>query len=299
MKKIAVLMSTYNGEKYLKEQLDSILNQRNVDVDIIVRDDGSNDKTIEILNDYRQKKGIKFYNGKNLKPAKSFLDLLKNCNEYDYYAFADQDDYWEENKLEKAIEQLEKSNSKNGKLYFSTLKVVDSNLNMLYKSNIPKIVTLKNEMIKNYATGCTMVFDNNMKNIVNKINCNYIAMHDSYVFRLALINNSYIYIDYESYILYRQHENNVLGMTDNFLSVWKNRWHRFIHSECISSNTSKEFINNKNIFLQNDDYEFLYMLSNYKKNRNLKLKLLKMKIFGKDEKLTNFLFKIKLIFDKI
>lgn len=292
-------MSTYNGEKYLEEQLNSILNQKNVSINILVRDDGSQDKTIDILNLFKKEGKLDWYSGNNLKPARSFLDLVKTSKKYDYYAFSDQDDYWEENKIERAINQLEQSNSKNGKLYLSCLKVVDSNLNLMYKSFIPKNITLKNEMIKNYATGCTMVFDDNLKKIINCSRGKYVAMHDSFIYRLALIHHSYVYVDQESYICYRQHGSNVLGMTNGFINTWKRRWKHFIHSECIASKTAIELINNENIHLSSEDYEFLNLLANYKKNLSYKRKLLNMKIFDRNEKMTNILFKIKLIFNRV
>ena len=299
MKKVNVLMSTYNGERYLKEQLDSILNQIGVEVDLLVRDDGSTDDTIKILEDYKKNNLLDWYSGSNLKPAKSFMDLLKNSKKSDYYAFADQDDYWEPIKLQNALKRLEKNTSNNVKLYMSVLNVVDENLKFLYKSKIPSKVTLKNEMIKNYATGCTMVFDNNMKEIINNINYDYIAMHDSLIFRIALLYNSYVYIDKSSYIKYRQHNNNVLGMKADFFSIWKNRWNHFSKSECIARKTANEFINNKDIKISKNDYNYLNLIANYKKNFKYKLKLLNMNIFGKEEKMVRILFKIKLIFNKI
>lgn len=297
--KICVLMSTYNGEKYIREQIDSILNQKNVDLDIMVRDDGSSDCTTKILNEYQKKGRLKWYTGKNLKPARSFLDLLKKCGNYDYYAFADQDDYWENDKLERAISKLNKYDSNSGKLYISCLNVVDSNLNFLYKSFIPTKINLKNEMIKNYATGCTMVFDDKLKQITEKYNCDYVAMHDSYIYRIALLNKSCVYIDQESRIRYRQHENNVLGMKHGFISVWESRLKRFLHSECIASNTAINFLKCSEKIINNDDKKYLYLLATYRQNFRSKLTLLTMKIFTNDEKLTNFLFKIKLLFNKI
>ena len=77
MEKVCVLMSTYNGEKYLREQIDSILNQENVEVDILIRDDGSTDNTLNILKEYIKKhKNINYYTGANLRSAKSFMNLL-------------------------------------------------------------------------------------------------------------------------------------------------------------------------------------------------------------------------------
>ena len=100
-------MSTFNGEKYLQEQLNSLFNQENIKLDILVRDDNSTDKTKEILD----RNHIKWYTGKNLKPAKSFFDLIKKSGDFEYYAFCDQDDVWDNKKLYIAIKKLEKCNN--------------------------------------------------------------------------------------------------------------------------------------------------------------------------------------------
>ena len=87
MEKVVVLMSTYNGEKYLEEQIKSIINQKDVQVDLFVRDDGSNDTTLEILSKYEKKNILKLYTGQNLKSAYSFMDLIMNAPNSEYYAF--------------------------------------------------------------------------------------------------------------------------------------------------------------------------------------------------------------------
>ena len=100
-------MSTYNGEKYVREQLDSILNQTYKNIEIVVRDDGSKDNTVKIIKEYQEKyKNIKLVTGKNLGFIKSFFELLK-ITESDYYSYADQDDIWMENKIELAVELLD------------------------------------------------------------------------------------------------------------------------------------------------------------------------------------------------
>ena len=96
-------MSTYNGQKYIRQQIDSILQQTNVEVNLLVRDDGSKDDTIKILDEYKQEGKLTYYTGPNLGPQLSFLNLLNNCPKADYYAFADQDDYWEKDKLSTAV----------------------------------------------------------------------------------------------------------------------------------------------------------------------------------------------------
>ena len=95
MKTVAVLMSTYNGENYIKEQIESIFNQKGVIVKLYVRDDGSKDRTLEILKDYN----VNLEKGTNIGYIKSFMWLIKNVPFADYYALADQDDVWDEDKL--------------------------------------------------------------------------------------------------------------------------------------------------------------------------------------------------------
>lgn len=93
--KAAVLMSTYNGARFIREQLDSILDQTGeFELDLWVRDDGSTDGTKDILNDYESRGLLRWYTGENLGPAQSFLDLVRRTLGYDWYAFADQDDFW-------------------------------------------------------------------------------------------------------------------------------------------------------------------------------------------------------------
>ena len=104
---IIILMSTYNGEKYLKAQIESLLSQT-IKVEILVRDDGSTDSTQQILDDYAQRGMLKWYSGKNLGSGKSFFDLACKAPDADFYAFADQDDIWENKKVELAVQQLMK-----------------------------------------------------------------------------------------------------------------------------------------------------------------------------------------------
>ena len=108
MKKVCVLMSTYNGEKYLKEQIDSILKQKGVKVNLLVRDDGSTDNTLSLLEEYKKKGLLDYCCGSNMKPARSFMELLSIAPDSDYYAFSDQDDYWEHDKLFNAVKNTEK-----------------------------------------------------------------------------------------------------------------------------------------------------------------------------------------------
>lgn len=218
MEKVCVLMSTYNGEKYLNVQINSILNQKDIAVKLIVRDDGSKDSTVSILNEYAKEGKLEFYIGENLKPAHSFMELLYKAPEYDYYAFADQDDFWLENKLKVAIEHIKKNDNKEC-LYFSNVLVVDDKLRVLEskKQESNSKISLATSFVHSPAIGCTMVLNKEMrskiieKNIINL----EIGMHDSWIYRVGLAIDAKIIFDNSYYIKYRQHDNNVIGNKSN------------------------------------------------------------------------------------
>ena len=112
MYRVAVLMSTYNGERYLKEQIDSILDQEGVDTALYIRDDESADQTVQIIEEYRKKYPGKIHllKGRNKGPGRSFMELVyKVPDDYDYYAYSDQDDIWLTDKLEEGIRFLNES----------------------------------------------------------------------------------------------------------------------------------------------------------------------------------------------
>ena len=162
MDKVQVLLSTYNGEKYIKEQIESILNQKEVEIALLIRDDGSTDKTIQILEELAMNnENITVYKDENLGPARSFMDLIEKSDEYDYYAFSDQDDVWKPKKLISAINKLKEYNNTPA-LYMSALEIVDTNLKYIETKKVEGNFTLEGEIIKNFATGCTQVFNKNL-----------------------------------------------------------------------------------------------------------------------------------------
>lgn len=215
MEKVVVLMSTYNGEIYLKEQLNSLINlkKNNFEIFIKIRDDGSNDNTQEILEEYCNKyENIEWYQGKNCGPAHSFLELLSREKNYEYYAFCDQDDVWEDTKLLKAVEKMRKYKGKET-LYFSAVNLVDKQLNFLTKREPLMKITFENSFILNPVIGCTLVINDKLKTNFEKMPIvGEIGMHDSLIYRMAQSTDANIIYDENAYIKYRQHENNVLGI---------------------------------------------------------------------------------------
>ena len=303
--KIVILMSTYNGQEYLRMQLDSILNQTYKNLEIIIRDDGSSDDTIEILKEYSQKySNISFYCGNNLKPAKSFLHLIKNVkNDAEYYAFADQDDVWNDNKIEVAIDYLKTNSNIVPKLYFSDTILVDKDLNELtnLKKIISRKITLGNALIENVVTGCTCVFNRELKLLLEKIEledvkCGY--YHDSLAYRICSCVGE-VYYDSIPHILYRQHPKNVIGNSNTlFNKVLKRK--KNINNTINLRSSMAAYIYNKYIDeINEENIETIKLIAFYKKNLKNRLKLFLNFKISRISIVDDLLYRIGILLGKI
>ena len=218
MNRICVLMSTYNGEKYLTEQIESILTQKDVEVTLLVRDDGSSDSTNLILNEY-QKQGKLFLirDGSNIGPACSFMKLLYDADDFDYYAFADQDDIWHEEKLITAIAMLKTNEDKDiPALYCSNQWILEEGTITGLRFNHREHGIVQ-AICGNAFSGCTMVFNKKLSTILKQVNNRpsidvlKLRMHDTWVIAVAECVGIVMY-DENSYIEYRIHSNNTVGL---------------------------------------------------------------------------------------
>lgn len=238
---VVVLMSTYNGEKYLNEQLSSIFSQKDVVLKLIVRDDGSQDSTISILMEFRKQypNMIEIIQGENIGWKKSFFALAeyaaRKYSDYHYFAFADQDDIWLPEKLSKAVKRIE-SLPKGPRLYCSNLFFYKNGENLGKIRKYQPKFTYKKCLVRNYATGCTMVFNNELLKLVSRGLPTIQVAHDYWFFQIAVLCGS-VYIDDESYILYRQHENNQIGCKSGWRDIWMRRLSNFKSN---TSNRSRE-----------------------------------------------------------
>ncbi|WP_379964996.1 glycosyltransferase family 2 protein [Epilithonimonas sp. UC225_85] len=235
MDRIAILLSTYNGELYLEEQIDSIINQDYKNWDLYVRDDGSKDSTIEIIRNYsKQYDNINFLEDDyNKGAALSFMYLLHKV-ESDYYMFCDQDDVWLENKISSVYNLLKKNTTEKNQpiLIFSDAKVVDQNLKIIdnsfwkYNKTPPALMLDCPDYISvfNCAPGCTMIFNKELKLSLYD-NDDKLIMHDWYIMIKALKNGIVKYIDMPL-MLYRQHQSNVLGASK---ISFKDRFSKFFN----------------------------------------------------------------------
>lgn len=226
--RVVVIMSTYNGEKYLDVQIESILSQKDVDVTLHIYDDVSKDNTVSIAKQYEEKFTNVFVhvNEANKNFTYNFLDALfsfKDNQEYDYYAFADQDDYWLDDKLITGIKQIEQKGKCS--LYCSNLKVVNENLEYGGK-NITKLNYVNkhyDEACRNMVTGCTIIMDKEFKNLATKHYPENIYCHDYWLGILANYckDANFIRDNCPDRILYRQHGNNQIGYGSIFKKAKK------------------------------------------------------------------------------
>lgn len=215
MKKVLVIMSTYNGEKYLQEQVDSILNQKDVDVTLLIRDDGSSDRTPEILKEYKTKeKNVHCIFGENLGFRRSFYDTLLGSEDiYDYYAFSDQDDVWNQDKLLNAVDAIEKQDNKIA-LYTTGLHVVDENLNFMYDNTFKKLrISYGSALSRQRLAGCTMVFTRELAEYCRRFSIteemgNTIS-HDAAVYYICLLVGGKVIFNPKSDINFRRHQSTV------------------------------------------------------------------------------------------
>ena len=276
MKTVTVLLSTYNGEKYLKAQLDSLIAQKNVSLNILVRDDGSSDSTIDILKKYKEKGFLNWYTGNNKKTAMSFYDLMLHAPKSDYYAFCDQDDVWLEDKLYIAIEKLNKFDDKYPCLYYGTPRLVDSNLCNIKnpKSSYHCMKKFSQSIINSNATGCTMVFNNCLLKIVTEKKPLYIDMHDSWIHKVCIISGGNLVFDEDVHILYRQHSNNVIGINKSFTNVVRKKFNSLTKKEKSRSRVICSLYDLYNSTMSIEDKKLALLVKNYSNSLYDRLKLL-------------------------
>ena len=251
---VDILLATYNGEKYIREQIYSILNQTYRNFRLIISDDNSTDNTLSIINEYAKidNRIIVFEQEKNLGSTANFEFLLKKvtCR---YYMLSDQDDIWLPDKVEKSLQKLIQTQSD---LVFTDLEVVNKDLKIVNKSfwklkgfskKIRKHCNFEGLYLNNFITGCTII---SKKDFIDKIlplpkNSKYL-IHDYWI---SLVVSRYGKISYlnRTYVLYRQHENNQLGSKRHSDSIKKLKQIRDLFVD-VKIDHFKVFIEKENLF---------------------------------------------------
>ena len=218
--KIQILLATYNGEKFLREQLDSIVNQEYKFWELLIHDDGSNDNTILILNKYQNKfpNKIRLLIDQKIfsSASKNFFHLMENrSREANLYCLCDQDDIWHKSKLKFFVERYNSKEDKEPLLIHSDLSLIDDKGQLLENSHNKLINNQKNFISKNTALyynavpGCAMSINSALADKISY--CKYMVMHDWWILLSAIYQNAnIIYINFPL-VKYRQHSENVLG----------------------------------------------------------------------------------------
>lgn len=217
---VQVLLSTYNGAAYLKQQIASLVAQDYSDVRILARDDGSSDGTIAMLRDLQtiHHQRLEVVYGANVGFAQSFLELLKlSSPTANYVAFCDQDDVWHPGKVSRAAKALTPAPQDTPMLYSSRLTVTDEDLNTIGQSRIPrKELSLRNALVECPTPGPTMVMNQAARRLLLHGNPRNIYSHDWWTY-LVVSAFGRIVFDEEPSLLYRQHASNVFGTRVGFI----------------------------------------------------------------------------------
>lgn len=240
-KKVQVLMSTYNGTRYLGEQLESIYKQKGVEVSLLVRDDGSTDGTLSLLDKEQSAGRLQWYTGENLGPAYSFWHLLQSAADSDFYAFCDQDDVWDGDKLSVAVDAM-RGDGDSPAVYFCQTRLVDEKLNEIPSVTISPLLTYGESLIYHFVTGCTMVINRAMRKELLRYRPSFIRMHDIWIYNVAQAIGASVHFDKVPHMSYRQHSANVVGQVNSAAFVWKNRWKRIKKNEHIRSRLAMELL---------------------------------------------------------
>ena len=218
--KVQILLATYNGEKYLREQLDSIINQEYKLWELLIHDDGSSDGTIAILNEYQNDypKKIRLLIDKKIfsNASKNFFHLIEHrSRKANLFCLCDQDDIWHKNKLKLIIERYKLIEDQKLVLIHSDLSLIDEGGKLLEQSHNKLINFQKNFINKktalyyNPVPGCAMSMN---KALADKISyCKYMVMHDWWILLSAVYKNTTVHYIQFPLVKYRQHSKNVCG----------------------------------------------------------------------------------------
>jgi len=247
---ISILLASYNGEKYIAQQIDSLLEQSVQDFKLFICDDKSTDSTYEIIEKFANLHPGKIFisqNEKNLSGAKfNFIKMMAEFKD-DYIMLCDQDDIWLPDKIEKSLGKIKEMEDRYGRekplLVHTNLCIADEDLEIVSSSYWERANAKVEEkkfnkvLVQNFATGCTMMYNRALGELVGA-EPDYLVMHDWWLVLLASAFGEIDMIEKPT-ILYRQHLDNVLG--SNKRSAVSHFLHKFFNSGEIKKTLSETY----------------------------------------------------------
>lgn len=287
--KVTVLLTTFNGVRFLEEQLTSLFGQQGVEIEIMVNDDGSTDGTMEILDKWKAKGfNISVSQRRGLGPTRAFLALLQSCDEKKFVAFCDQDDVWVENKLALQLRSLVDSTP----MMSTCLRLyIDETGNVVGKSkNLRNPPSFLNSTFENIAPGNTILLNNAAIKVINKLQNPPIFHYDSWIYLLISTFGKVVF-EPSHFVKYRIHSNNSVGLRKNSLKASKDAITNYL-------NQQKFLFEMKSELLSPDQLDHLTSISLFVSEMSFRKKLSmlsKIKI-GRQSKLDELLFKFLLLF---
>ncbi len=220
---VEVLLSTYNGERHLLQQLESVRAQEHPHVRLSVRDDGSSDGTVRLLEQLISARSCdRLSVGPNLGAARSFMTLLRAVSaDADYAAFCDQDDVWLPGKLPAAVAALQEVDGPG--LYCCAVRLVNESLSEIkVHRRCPRGPSFENALVENIATGCTIVLNRAAIDLLASPIPQKFVMHDAWCY-LVVSGCGRVVYDPQPYVLYRLHGSNSVGVGPTFWTEWSGR----------------------------------------------------------------------------
>ena len=230
---VTVLLSTYNGSKFLGEQLNSLYQQTYPNIRILGRDDGSTDSTRGILDSEQAKGCIDILEGhNNLGPALSFFELLCSAaaTETEYIAFCDQDDVWLPGKIALAVAKLRTVTDDRPAMYCSSVELVDENLEHIGYTDTPRKIGFGNALVESVAVGCTMVLNRKAIDLLCANLPTKVVVHDWWCYLVVSCFGEVLF-DEAATLKYRQHGGNAIGVAPNSISRLLRQYKRFFGGE--------------------------------------------------------------------
>lgn len=304
--RLQILLSAYNGEAYIGEQMDSILSQSlfhksGWEIGITVRDDGSADGTWEILENYAaEHPQITLVRGENVGVIESFFTLLRDTEDsVDFVALSDQDDVWMEDKLEQAVCRLQEKDGTKPLLYCGKPMLTDETLqpipSIMYGEHV--VPSFGNALIENICTGCTAVCNRQLVRLVKMGTPAFTVMHDWWLYLLASSFGDVVF-DPVPHMYYRQHTDNTVGVQKNRCQEFLARVKRFrgnrynIHNQAAAL---QAFCERENLVMQEDNQELLQQLLLAHERVSVRWKLVRNPRLHRQRRGDSFLFSLILL----